>query len=214
VKSRIFENFGMKVSAVLLSVFLWFFVTSRGQSEISLEAPIEFKDIPVELGIVSSSAKSVTLTVRGQERFMKNLNTADVRVFLDLSRTKQGEGIFHVNKEDVKLPFTMTVTSVSPSAIKVRLEEMISKNVPVAPQVIGSPAKGGVVSLSVEPKTVSIRGLRSEIRKVDLLKTEVFDISDMKESATEELELDTSGTNIKPEVSKVKVQITLTEKKK
>ena len=204
----------MKVSAVLLSVFLWFFVTSRGQSEISLEAPIEFKDIPVELGIVSSSAKSVTLTVRGQERFMKNLSTSDVRIFLDLSRAKQGEGIFHVNKEDVKLPFTMTVTSVSPSAIKVRLEEMISKNVPVAPQVVGSPAKGGVVSLSVEPKIVSIRGLKSEIRKVDLLKTEVFDISDMKESATEELELDTSGTNIKPEVSKVKVQITLTEKKK
>ena len=214
MKSVIFKNFGMKVSAVLLSVFLWFFVTSRGQSEISLEAPLEFKDIPVDLGIVSSSAKSVTLTVRGQERFMKNLNTADVRVFLDLSRAKQGEGIFHVNKEDVKLPFTMTVMSAVPDSIKVRLEEMISKNVPVAPQVIGSPEKGVVVSLSVEPKTVSIRGLKSEIRKVDLLKTEVFDISGMNESETEELELDTSGTNIKPEVSKVKVIITLTEKKK
>jgi YbbR domain-containing protein len=214
VKSVIFENFGLKVSAVLISVFLWFFVTSRGQSEISVEVPLEFKDIPVELGMASSSAKSVTLTVRGQDRFMKSLNASDIRVFLDLSKAKQGEGIFHVNKDDVKLPFAMTVTNVVPSSIKVKLEEMMSKAVPVLPQVAGSPEKGAVVSLSVEPKNVTVKGLKSEIRKIEVLRTEVFDISDISGSTTRELELDTSGANIKPEVSKVQVKVTIGEKKR
>jgi hypothetical protein len=70
VKNPLFENFGLKISAVLIAVFLWFFVTSRGQSEISLEAPIEFKDIPVDLGISSSSARPSRFD-QGQERFMK-----------------------------------------------------------------------------------------------------------------------------------------------
>ena len=36
MKKLLTENLGLKISAVLISVFLWFFVTSRGQSEISL----------------------------------------------------------------------------------------------------------------------------------------------------------------------------------
>ncbi len=214
MKNLILNNFGMKASAVLISVFLWFFVTSRGQSELSLDATLEFKDIPLELGIVSSSAKSVTLTVRGQERFMKNLNAADIRVFVDLSRAKQGEWIFPIDKDNVKLPFAMSATNVSPSSVKVKLEEIISKKVLVRPQVIGISEKGSQVSIAVEPKRVTIKGLKSDIQKIDALRTEVFNISEIRDSVTEELMLDTSGMNITPEVSKVKVTITFMENKK
>ncbi len=40
------ENLGLKTAAVLLSMVLWIFVTSRGQSEISIDVPLEFKNIP------------------------------------------------------------------------------------------------------------------------------------------------------------------------
>jgi YbbR domain-containing protein len=214
VKNPLFENFGLKISAVLIAVFLWFFVTSRGQSEISLEAPIEFKDMPADLGISSSSAKTVTLTIRGQERFMKRLNASDIRVFVDLTRARHGESIFNIGENDVKLPFAMTVVSISPSSVKVRLEEMISRTVPVQPHLLGTPEKGLVASVSVEPKSVVIRGLRSEVRKIDAVRTEAFNISDVRETETEELELDMSGMNIKSDVSKVRVTITLAEKKR
>lgn len=213
---RIFENLGLKVSAVLIAVFLWFFVTSQGQSEISLEAPLEFKDIPAELGIAGSSVKAVTLTIRGQERFMKNLNASDLRVFLDLGKAKPGEILYPVNKEDVKLPFAMTVTNVIPPSVRVKLEEITLKTVPVQPQLLGSPKEGAVISIVVEPKTVVIRGLKSELGKIDMIRTKPFDISHSSGKITEELDLDTSGTNIKPDISrvKVKVKITLAEKRR
>ena len=213
MKNLIFNNLGLKVSAVLLSVFLWFFVASRGLSEITLEAPLEFRDIPADIGIASSSAKTVMLTIRGQERFMKSLNAYNVGVFLDMSKAREGEGIYHVNKEDVKLPFAITVTNVEPAAIKVKLEEMVSKSVPVRVSIVGMPAKDAAVSTSVEPKNVVIRGLKSEIRQIRYLMTEDFDVSDMKETVTESLELDTSGTNVVPEVPKVTVKFTYMEKK-
>lgn len=213
MKNLIFNNLGMKVSAVILSVFLWFFVASRGQSEIMLEAPLEFRNIPADLGIASSSAKTVKLTIRGQERFMKSMNAHNIGVFVDMSKAREGEGIYHVNKEDVKLPFAISVTSVEPAAIKVKLDEMVSKSVPIRVSVIGMAEKGATVSTSVEPKNMVIRGLKSEVRQIRYIMTEEFDISDIKETVTKSLELDTSGMNVVPEVPKVMVKFTYTEKK-
>ncbi|MDP2158023.1 MAG: CdaR family protein [Nitrospirota bacterium] len=214
MKQKIFENLGLKVSAVLIAVFLWFFVTSQGQSEISLEVPLEFKNIPAELGIAGSTAKSVMLTIRGQERFMKNLNASNLRVFLDLGKAKPGEIAYPVNKEDVKLPFAMTVTNVAPPSVRVKLEEIMQKTVSVQPQLLGSPEEGAVISVVVEPKTVVIRGLKSELGKIDMIRTEPFDISHITGKVTEELGLDTSGTNIKPDISKVKVKVKITPEEK
>jgi len=202
------------MSAVLIAVFLWFFVTSQGQSEISLEAPLEFKDIPAELGIAGSNAKAVTLTIRGQERFMKNLNASDLRVFLDLGKAKPGEMLYPVNKEDVKLPFAMTVTNVTPPSVRVKLEEITLKTVPVKPQLLGLPEKRAVISVIVEPRVAVIRGLKSELGKIDMIRTEPFDISHISGTIVAELDLDTSGTNIKSDISKVKVKITSAEKKR
>jgi YbbR domain-containing protein len=214
VKQIIFDNLGLKVSAVLIAVFLWFFVTSQGQSEISLEVPLEFKDIPAELGIAGSTAKAVTLTMRGQERFMKSLNASDLRVFLDLGKAKPGEIVYPVNKEDVKLPFAMTVTNVTPPSVRVKLEEITLKTIPVQPQLLGSPENGAVLSIVVEPRTAVIRGLKSELKKINMIRTEPLDISHISGTITEELDLDTSGTNIKADILKVKVKITVAEKKR
>jgi len=207
------NNIGLKISAVLISVFLWFFVASRGHSEITLEAPLEFRDIPAELGIVTSSVKTVMLTIRGQERFMKALNASNVRVFIDMSKAKAGEDIYHVNKEDVKLPFAISVSNVDPASIKVKLEERVSKAVPVRVSMIGTPEKGASVSTSVDPKTVVITGLKSEVQRIRYLTTRDFDITGVKDSTTESLELDTAGINIVPEISKVTVRFTFTENK-
>ena len=207
------NNIGLKISAVLISVFLWFFVASRGQSEITLEAPLEFLDIPAELGIVTSSVKTVMLTIRGQERFMKALSASNVRVFVDMSKAKEGEDIYHVNKEDVKLPFAISVSNVDPASVKVKLEERVSKTVPVRVSMIGTPEKGASVSTSVDPKTVVITGLKSEVQRVRYLTTRDFDITGMKGSIAESLELDTAGINIVPEISKVTVRFTFAENK-
>jgi len=68
MKKPFVENLGLKASAVLIALVLWFFVTSRGQSEISLDAPVEFKNMPQGLEMVNSTSKTVAVTVRGQEQ--------------------------------------------------------------------------------------------------------------------------------------------------
>jgi len=215
MKKRIFDNLGLKISAVLISVLLWFFVTSRGQSEMSLQAPLEFKDVPVGLGIVSTSAKSVNVTIKGQERIMKNIRPGDIRVFIDLARAKKGEEGFSINKDDVKLPYAMAVMNVDPSTVRVKMDETLSKTVAVTPVLIGVPGKGyEIKAVEVVPKSIVIQGLRTEVRKVTEIKTEVMDISGIGETTTQELNVDAGGANIKIEKDKVTVKVVITGGKK
>ncbi len=215
MKNLITHNLGLKVSALLISVLLWFFVTSRGQSEMSIEIPVEFRNIPVGLGIVNSSHKTASVHIRGQERLMKNIKSTGIRVAVDLSKAKKGEGTFYVNKDDIKLPYTMSVTSVSPSSLKVRMDETVEKVMQVTPVLAGNPEKGFEVrSVTAEPSSVTVKGLKTEMRKITELRTEPFDVTGLNESASQDLYIDTLGANISLDKDSVKVKVTIAGRKK
>lgn len=210
MRKLLFENLGLKVSAVLIAVLLWLFVTWRGQSVVSFDVPIEFKDVPVGLGIVSSSAKSANVTVKGQDRIIKSLRPSDMRVLVDMDKARKGEGSYHINKDDVKLPYAMSVTSVDPSTIKVRLDETGTKSVPVKASIVGSPETGYYVkTVEVEPKNIVIQGLKIEVRKISEIGTDQMDISGINSTQTQELNVDAAGANIKPEKEKVRVTVVI-----
>jgi YbbR domain-containing protein len=210
MKKLFLKNAGLKVSAILISVLLWFFVTSRGQSEMSFEIPVEFKNIPVGLGIAGASAKSVNVTIKGQERLMKSVKSSDIRVFVDLGTAKKGETSCRIGNDDVKLPYVMAVTHVDPSTIRVRLDETVAKMVRVKPVISGMPENGYFVkSVEVEPKSVLVHGLKSELRKITGVKTDTMDISGMKETTTEELNLDAMGASLRPEEATVRVTVVI-----
>lgn len=215
MKKLLFENLGLKISAILLSIFLWFFVTSSGQSEMSFEVPIEFLNIPVDFRVVSASTKTVNVTIRGQERLMKNVRTSDIRVFVDIGSAKKGEGIYYINKDDIKLPFAMSVINIKPSSLKLKLDETVTKTIIIKPYITGLPEKGFFISsIAIEPESVIIRGLKSELRKINNLMTEALDITGLHETTTEELKIDIAGADLKPEINTVKVKVIITRGKK
>jgi YbbR domain-containing protein len=213
MKRLITENAGLKISAVLISFLLWFFITSKGQSEMTVNIPLEFKNIPANMGILETSTKNVNVTIRGHERPIINLKPSDVRVFVDLSKAKKGEDVYFVNKDDIKLPYALSVRNISPSTVRMRLEETISKTVSVRPVLVGQPRTGFVLSsVTVEPKNVTVRGLRSEVAKIRSVKTEPLDISDAVKPLSQEVDIDVSGANITPDTDSVRLTVRILEK--
>ena len=205
-----FENLGLKTAAILLSVVLWIFVTSRSQSEISVDVPIEFKNIPTGLEVVNHSVKVISLNIKGQERLIKNVKPSDIRVYIDLSKSKKGESIYYITRDDIKLPHAITVMNVSPSSVKVITEETITKTVKVTPVITGDPERGYYVkSIEAVPQTVGLEGIRSEIRKVNTIKTEPLDITGVNETLTQELKLELTGKNIRARINDIKVKVVI-----
>ncbi|MDP3110506.1 MAG: CdaR family protein [Thermodesulfovibrionales bacterium] len=210
MRKLLLENMGMKIAAVVMAITLWFFVTSRGQSEVSMDVPIELKNIPSGFESVRQGIKIVSVSIKGQERLLRNMKPAAVRVHVDLSKAKKGKGTYYINNEDVKLPSTMTVTNISPSSVMVALEETVIRKAPVQAVVLGTPKKGFFVgSVEVNPREMTIEGARSEVSRIKSLRTEPVDITDMDETSVQEVRLDLGGRNIRTEVQEVNVKVVI-----
>lgn len=215
MRKLLFENFGLKITAILLSILLWLFASSRGLSEIALDVPLEFKDIPPGLELMNHSIKVVGVNIKGQERIIRTIRSSDIRAFVDLSKAKKGESIYSINKNNIKLPPGVTATNITPSYVKVSIEESVTKTVEVRPIIIGIPGSGFYIkSISVFPERVMIDGARSRVNVVDTIKTEPLDITGIRETVSRDLELDTTGTNIRTRTKDVTVKIVIARGKK
>jgi YbbR domain-containing protein len=215
MKKLFLENLGLKIAAVLLSIVLWLFVTSRGQSEMSIDVPLEFKNMPSGIEMVNHNIKTISLNIKGQEGVIKNIKPSDIRVAVDLSKARKGEGVYYIERDDVKLPRMITVTSINPMSIKVTTEETVSKTAKVQPIIIGEPGKGYFIkSIDVIPQSVLIEGVRSEVIKTGIIKTEPLDITGFNESISQDLKIDLYGRNIRPRINTVTVRVVIAGKGK
>ncbi len=209
------KNFGLKITAILLSILLWLFASSRGLSEIALDIPLEFKDIPPGLELMNHSIKVVGVNIKGQERIIRTIRPSDIRAFVDLSKVKKGESIYRINKNNIKLPPGVSASNITPSYVKVSIEESVTKTVEVKPLIVGTPESGFYVkSISVFPERVMIEGVRSKITGVNTIKTEPLDITGINETVTRDLEFDTTGMNIRTKTRDVTVKIIIVRGKK
>ncbi len=48
--------------------------------------------------MVNHTAKMVSLTIKGQERLIRNIKPSDIRVYVDISKAKKGESIYYLNQ--------------------------------------------------------------------------------------------------------------------
>lgn len=212
MKKIILENLGLKLAAVFLSIVLWLFVTSRGQSEISLDVPVEFKNIPSGIEIVSYSIKSIGLNLRGQERLLKKVKPSDITVSLDLTKAKPGESTYYIQREDILLPHTITVTNIYPSSINVVTEETVRKTVRIIPVVTGEPESGfSVKAVSVNPSNIEVEGIKREISRINSLKTEPLDVTGANEPFSQDLRIDLAGRVVRTKTTSVTVKVVIGE---
>ena len=210
IKKFFTENLWLKTSSLILAITLWVFVTSRGQSEISIVVPVGFKNIPKDLVIMKQEPKFVTLRIEGYERLLRRLNPGNVHIFLDLSKAVEKDNIIDVTGEDVSMPTAIRVTGIEPSAVKLNMEKRMEKTVSVELALSGEPQKGFAVSQTmVSPKEIMTDGPRSVLRRFNSLKTEPLDITNASETIMDTIKIDKGGRdiNVSPEEVTVKVVI-------
>lgn len=212
-KQILLGNLGFKLIAVLAAIALWFFITYRGQSETTIEAQLDFKNIPVGLEILKQNLKRVSVNVRGHEMLLAGLRPADVRVVVDLSNGKKGESAYFFDVNDVKVLQNIQVKRIEPNSIKVSLDESVKRNLTVTPYIVGELAAGfEVKKVSVEPVFVSVEGARTEMARLPILRTEPIDLTGLHSSISQTVRLDTNGRNVRTKISEVAIKVNIGRK--
>lgn len=213
VKALVFENFGIKLVSLIFAIILWFFVMSRGRTEINFQSPLEFRNIPQGLELVGEPVKSVDVWIQGQESRLRGLKGNEVKTTVDLAGAKEGESTYYISAEDVKLPFNLKVVRVNPISIKVRLDRVITKTIEVRPNVIGKPAPGyRIKKVEINPLSIRVEGVKREVESLQFLKTEPVDVAGAHQDFTNIMKIDTSGRNIRVrEKGNIEVKVFITK---
>lgn len=152
---------------------------------------VDYGDVPDSLEVGEPSASPEEVQVRGASTLVSRVDRAVARVLvdesgIDVERTAtlepvdlEGQPVMNVATE----PQTVTVE------IDVQAVET-NRTVSVRPQITGTPAPGyALAGLTVEPTTVTLRGLPAVLTEIDEVLTEPLSLAGLSSDQTFELEL-------------------------
>jgi YbbR domain-containing protein len=152
---------------------------------------VDYGEVPetVEIGEPMTSVTEVE--VRGASTLVERVDRAVARVLIDESGIRV-ERTVPLEAVDLQGQPVANV-ALDPESVNVEIDVQAvetNRTVAVRPQITGIPSPGfGLASLSVEPSTVTIRGLPDVLTGIEEILTETLDLTGLAASESFELEL-------------------------
>lgn len=206
MKGLITHNFGLKLLSLGLAIVLWYMISAKGTSEVSLVVPIEYINIPQGYEIIKKGQDRVNISVYGSERAIASIRPEDIRVFVDLSRATAGMKKYRIQRSRIKKPSSVEVASVNPSEVEVFIDKIIRKDLRVIP-VFSNSRLVKKMRVEVIPEIVTAQGPETLLKGISTVKTEPIKITVSDVPVVKTVALITEGDKIRLSVEEVKVKI-------
>ncbi|MDD3118626.1 MAG: CdaR family protein, partial [Victivallales bacterium] len=131
-----------------------------------------------ELINMDSSPQKVTVTLRGNERWLSRTLPGDIKIRADVdaSRFIPGQQYnLRIMPEDIKTPLGLRVTAVNPENLCLILEQRISKPVAIKAKFNSRANLShdyAVGNVNINPATAMVTGAKSVVEKIEAISTE------------------------------------------
>jgi YbbR domain-containing protein len=176
----VLHNFWLKILSLLLATFMWLAISpDQEPAEVALRVPIEFGHVPGDLEISTATIPDAQVRVRGPERVIRELRSADIHAELDLADAKPGERTFDLTAQEIRHQRNLSVVQVVPGQVHLSFDTKMTREVEIHPKVTGN-----FVVVQVEPAKITITGPRHHVEMVDAATTDPIDASGTTASAT------------------------------
>jgi YbbR domain-containing protein len=166
------RNLGFKIISFIFAILFWLFVSNQASSdtlihEQTLNVPIRQIGLPQNM-VIMTQLPLVSVRFQG---FNPSPNIKDIYAQIDLSGATPGEHTYDIN---VKPPTGTNVVDQQPANVKLTLDTVQEKTVPVEVLVSGNPADGYQLGISfVKPSAVNVRGPSSILSTLDKVTVEI-----------------------------------------
>src|SRR5215467_1248628 len=184
---RIFiEDWSLKLLSLAIAIVLWLLVTGQNQP-VTAHLNVQLNFIrPQSLEISNDPPRTVDVMLTGSRNKLDDLTSLDLVATVDISDQRAGERVLRLaDKAQITLPQGIKVDGYQPSAIPIRLEEIVDRQVPVEPKLEGKPADGfEVYSVSPNKGSVTVRGPASHVNSLQKVLTESIWLGGHNESFT------------------------------
>jgi len=175
-RRHIFHNLTLKLTSLLLAAGFWLAVSSSPPSEVALNVPIIFRNMPANLEISSENLPSAQIRVRGPEAIVRRLQAADVSAEIDVTDIKPGERTFDLTHQ-IHVPDRLAIAQVVPSEIHVSFDARATRSVRVEARFIGEAPPGYKPKFQYDPAAVEITGPQKQVSTVQVATTDPVDIT-------------------------------------
>ena len=208
------EDWSLKLLSLAIALVLWLVVT--GQNEpVTAHVNVQLNFIrPQMLEISNDPPRTVDVTLTGSRNKLDDLTALDLVATVDISDQQPGERVLRLaDKALISLPQGVKVDGFQPSAIPIRLELIIERQIVIEPKVEGKPADGyQVYAISPNKRTVTVRGPESHVVALQKLETESIWLSGRKETFTaQNLGIDVPDPKVDLRDPVVDVQVEIAE---
>ena len=184
---RIFvEDWSLKLLSLAIAIVLWLLVTGQNQP-VTAHVNVQLNFIrPQSLEISNDPPRTVDVMLTGSRNKLDDLTALDLVATVDISDQRAGERVLRLaDKAQITLPQGIKVDGFQPSAVPIRLEEILDRQVAVEPKLEGKPDEGyEVYSVSPNKSTVTVRGPASRVNALQKVATESVWLAGHKESFT------------------------------
>lgn len=166
------RNLGVKVISFLFAILFWLFVMNQASSETligeqTLTIPLVASGLPQNM-VVMTRLPLVRVRLQG---INPSANIKDLYAEINLSDGTPGEHIYTIK---VNTPPGTKVLDLQPPDVKLQIDNVQEKAVPVEGVVSGNPAEGYQAgSPFIKPSAVNVRGPSSILSALDKVTVEI-----------------------------------------
>ncbi|HTK89077.1 MAG TPA: CdaR family protein [Verrucomicrobiae bacterium] len=186
LRALVFRNFGTKLLSLGIACATWWIVSGDRReriSERSYRIPLSIVNVPSGTMVVSPLPDAVDVRVRGPFTPLRQLDPTKLDAVLDLIDAHPGERRFTLGPEDINVPRNVEVISISPPEVRLLLDTVAEKQVPILPDLTGHPADGWIFEEAVpEPHVARISGPAGTLAHTMAVRTEPVSIQNREGS--------------------------------
>lgn len=212
------ENIGYKLVTLAFAIVVWAWVQGQTRVEVRVQVPVEFV-APEGMAFVEPPIEKVTVSAEGIQAFARSLAQRELSMKVDLGKAQEGDVAVDLAERRVEgLPPQMLVTGVTPAQLRLTLDRVLKRRLPVRPATVGKVAQGfRVAAVTVQPDRAEIEGAASVLRALDGVSTAEADIGGLRDDQDIEVALalpkGLRASRVERFVVRVDVEAVITERR-
>jgi len=214
VRWLLLHNAGVKLLSLVIAFGLWFFVnTGERDTEMAVQVPVELRNRPPNVMLVSPRVDFIDLVVSGPRTLLNRIDPQRMSVALDLHGVRPGPAVFRIIGDTLDLPRGVTVVRMTPSEVTLEFAAVMRRTVPVHVAFTGKPSGDlRVTDTRVAPESVEVVGPAAEVGALKTAETDPLDLADAPPGLLErDVPLDVPGEYLSFSASLAHVQVRLAE---
>ena len=206
----LFGDIGLKILALLIAAFIWFVAVLNREYVTSYRVPVSLDNIETRKIISEFETRHAEVAIAGKGSDLVTLRLRTPKFSLTVPEGRAGVMELRLNAADLELPAGLSVRSITPEFVELRLNEVGTRSVAVDVPTRGRPAEGLTIA-AVRPVTrVELVGPRDEVRLYARVYTESLDLGRVRATDTLTLRVqppDAEGFSTDPETVSVVVEV-------